>query len=370
MRICFLGDAESIHVQRCAKALYERGHNVILLTMQPFRLKHIKVYDVSYELKHSSIPSVTFAFSLIKRFDFEHRVRSLVKSISPDVIHAIYLTDYGILGARLNLRPYIIDLLGSDLLIDPKEFGNKHVLLMMKAFEKADKILIKSMHMKTELQKFKVDESKIEIIPYGVDCEVFSQRVDSGLLKQELDLRDSPVIISIRNFEPIYNLECLIRAIPLVLKTVPEAKFVLLGSGSLQTHLKNLSKNLGVSNSVNFIGSVTRKDVPQYLGLADVYVSTSLSDGLSMSTLEGAMSGLVPVLSDIPANRELMSEGLRALLFENTPKSLAAKLIDCLQNLNKLKVEALQTNASLVAEKYNLQKSIHGLESLYQSLIS
>ncbi|GAI12440.1 unnamed protein product, partial [marine sediment metagenome] len=122
------------------------------------------------------------------------------------------------------------------------------------------------------------------------------------------------VVISTRNLKPVYDVETLIRAIPLVLQQIPEARFIVAGEGEQRAYLENLARGLGVLESVRFVGWIAHHELTKYLASADVYVSTSLSDGTSVSLLEALACELAPVVTDIPANRPWVHDGENGFL--------------------------------------------------------
>jgi glycosyltransferase involved in cell wall biosynthesis len=66
--------------------------------------------------------------------------------------------------------------------------------------------------------------------------------------------------------------------------------------------LRNRVDELGVSSSVQVLGRIPHEKMPDLLGDADIYVSTSTTDGTSVSLLEAMASGAFPVVTDISAN--------------------------------------------------------------------
>ncbi|GAI99033.1 unnamed protein product, partial [marine sediment metagenome] len=157
--------------------------------------------------------------------------------------------------------------------------------------------------MEDEIIKLGANPGKIKLSFFGVDTGEFSPPHRSEGLRQRLGISDAPAVISTRGLSLIYNVETLIKAIPLVLKEVPPAKFIVAGEGNQRNYLESLSQRLGVSDSVKFVGRIPHNEISQYLASSDVYVSTSLSDGVPNSLLEAMASGLAPVLTDIAANR-------------------------------------------------------------------
>lgn len=146
-------------------------------------------------------------------------------------------------------------------------------------------------------------------IPWGIDLSQFPF-VDR--------LPGSPIdVVSLRSFEDVYDLETLLLAVDAFrsrrigfLRSVSLA-----GSGSLENGLRQLSRTSGLEDVVRFLGRLNEENVPELLGRSNVYVSTSLVDGSSLSLIQALASGLTPIVVDSPSNREWVRDGFNGLLF-------------------------------------------------------
>ncbi len=112
----------------------------------------------------------------------------------------------------------------------------------------------------------------------------------------------------------IYSVETLIKAVPFVLNKLPETKFIIAGEGFERRKLKKLAESLRISKNIKFVGQLFEKQIPDYLKLSDIYVSTSLSDGSSLSLIEAMFSGSFPVVTRIPANEEWTKDEVNGFL--------------------------------------------------------
>jgi glycosyltransferase involved in cell wall biosynthesis len=184
-----------------------------------------------------------------------------------------------------------------------------------------------------------------------------------------LDGGHEQIVICTRNFEPVYDVETFIKSIPIVIKEYPDVKFVIKGKGSLENKLKNLAKQLGVWDSVQFIGFGPYHEVPLYLNAADIYVSTSISEGGSISLWEAMAAGLPMVVTDLPANTEWIKDGVNGYIVPiKDHKLLAAKIIELLKNKD-LQKKFREKNIEISKKKLDQNKMINQLEKLYKSLI-
>jgi len=121
-----------------------------------------------------------------------------------------------------------------------------------------------------------------------------------------------------------------IRSIPTVIREVPDAKFLVIGDGSMQSQLEQMCDELGVRDHVAFLG--WRKDVTRLLKMIDVFVLTSLWEGLPISILEAMASARPVVATNIKGNNELVVDGETGFL---APPKSPEKIGECVLKLLK-----------------------------------
>jgi len=106
-----------------------------------------------------------------------------------------------------------------------------------------------------------------------------------------------PIFLSNRNFEPLYNVACVLRAFALIQKDFPEACLTLVGDGSQRAELENLAQELRLRNT-QFIGIVAPEKMPELYDAADIYLNGSDIDNMPGSIIESYASGLPVVTTD------------------------------------------------------------------------
>lgn len=237
------------------------------------------------------------------------------------------------------------------------------------ALRKADLITCDAEHMKEAMIKLGAKPEKIKIIYFGVDTKKFCPGPKDKELIKKLGIENCPVVISLRNLEPIYDVETLIRAIPLVVKEIPNAKFIIAGKGSEEEKLKNLAKELEISESIRFVGFIPNDELPKYLRTADVYISTSLSDaGISASTAEAMACGLPVIITKTGENEKWVKDGEGGYLIPiKNPEILVKKIIYLIKN-EKLRKEFGKVNRIIIEEKNNYYKEMEKMEKLYEEI--
>lgn len=241
-------------------------------------------------------------------------LRRRLDALSPDVLIACETREYGLSSAISHFRPLIVFVWGSDVLIAPRRFLPRFSAKYSLA--KADAVLVDSEVQRDAVTQLGCNPSKIIQFPWFNPEDVYeSFEANRDEIRKLLGWEDKVIVVSCRWHEPIYNVEALINAIPIVTKENDSYRFLIVGEGSLTEHLKRKALDVGIDKFVRFTGRVTRNDLINYLNASDIYVSTSLSDGTSASLLEAMCCRLAVIVTDIPANREWVKDGQNGLLF-------------------------------------------------------
>jgi glycosyltransferase involved in cell wall biosynthesis len=219
---------------------------------------------------------------------------------------------------------------------------------------------------KEAMVKLGIDEKKITVFPMGIDETI----LESGRKREKKKGGRSLTILSNRNLQPIYNLPLLIRAIPLILKEEPDTKVLIAGEGPDRKRLEKEANDLRVTSSIQFLGRIPHEEMIDLLAHVDVYVSTSLFDGTSVSLLEAMGSGAFPVVTDIPANREWIAHGENGFLVPpHEEKLLANRVIDVLRSRSLIE-KSRANNLTLVGERAVWPISIKKVKEVYKEYIT
>lgn len=365
MRICYLASATVVntHTHRWINYFAEYGSKVDLITWRAPAYSEIHP-DVN-------VHRLLLPPHYIARYGALLELAWLLKKIRPDIIHAHYLAHFGILAGLYSrifgFRPIVLTAWGSDVLIDAKAWKKR---LIQYALRRADYITCDSEHMVEKLVRLGAKREKIELSYFGTDVRKFKPGPKSQPLIQKLGIADSPIVISLRHLTPLYDVESLVKSIPLVLRAVPQAKFIIAGDGEQREYLESLVKTLGVAASTRFVRWIANNELPQYLNLADIYVSTSLSDGgLAASTAEAMACGLPVVVTDFGDNSEWVKDGVNGFLIPlKNPEALASKIIHLLQNEGD-RHKFGQAGRKVIEERNNYEKETGKMEKIYEELV-
>lgn len=359
MKICFLAAANSIHSYRWVKYFVESGHEVAWISLVPSIFEHMP--SVRYfEIKGASGP-----IGLLRA---AAKVRKIVAHFQPDILHVHYIGVYGIMGLFSGFDPIVATPWGSDVIYGKKSpFKRPFIARILR---RAALITCDAWHMRDEVMRFNVPAERIHIINFGIDAERFSPRLASPVIRVANQMGDAPAVISLRNFEPVYDIPTLLKAVPKVLEQHPNTRFMLVGRGTLEAELKALSSNLGIDHAVRFVGFVPNDQLPDTLCSLDVYASTSLSDaGIAASTAEAMACGLPVVITDSGENARWINDGENGYLVPiSQPDALADRLNRLLGDA-ELRRRLGQAGRVTIQERNDYRTEMGKMEALYQKIL-
>jgi glycosyltransferase involved in cell wall biosynthesis len=350
MKILFLSDAGSYHTQRWVNYFVDQGHQCFLISLE----KGLATKAEEFLVHAASLPNfLKYPLSL-------PRVKRVFTSISPDLVNAHFVPNYGLIGALLKARPLVVSTWGSDVLISPQKSW-LHKMRAKYVLGEADLVTTDALVSAEAVYNLGVEKEKVLISPMGVERRLIS--------RQEKKEKPYLLIMSNRKLEPVYDVATLLRAIPLVIKQIRrDVRFVILGEGTQKSDLLNLAIKLRVENHVEFKGVLSRETLIKYYQDSDIYVSTSLSDSTSVSLLEAMNFGLIPVVTDIPGNREWIVDKKNGFLFSPShPGALAEKII-CAVNEFALWPDFRQENGTIIKNRAVWEDNMRAVEAEFVRL--
>ncbi|MDP2025308.1 TIGR04063 family PEP-CTERM/XrtA system glycosyltransferase [Sulfuriferula sp.] len=263
----------------------------------------------------------------------ERRLREVVEREKPDVLHAHSPVLNAIpairVGRALNIPVvYEIRAFWEDAAVDhgtSSEWGPRYRMtraLETWAVQKADAVTTICEGLRRDLAARKeVVAEKITVIPNAVDVEKFSiGGVPDAALKAQLGLTGTRVLGFLGSFYAYEGLNLLLEALPLMLRSTPDVRVLLVGGGPQEDALKAQASALGIADKVVFSGRVPHDQVQRYYDLVDVLVYPRLSMRLTelvtpLKPLEAMAQGRVLVASDVGGHKELIRDGETGVLF-------------------------------------------------------
>lgn len=358
MKICFLAHAASIHTRRWTAYFRDRGHQVSLVSLTPANSEpgidlHLLPAPrrISYE-----------------RTNWHYLVRlpqlwATVRKIQPDLLNAHFLSSYGLLAALIRPRrcPLVISLHGSDILVIPKRSW-LHQQAARFALDQAHLITSVAQHMSQIVVDYVTADKPILTLQYGVDTNCFYPISVDGAAR-------IPLCISNRAMVSTSNLETILLAARALKQSESPLRVQMIGGGDLSADLKKMATELELEDQVSFVGQIVPSQMAETLRSAALYVSMSRSDGTSLSVLEAMACGAFPVVSDIPANREWITNGVNGYLVSPDSATELAEKLDRAWHQPDLRETAAVYNWSLIREKGDYQTNMHRIETAFEALL-
>jgi glycosyltransferase involved in cell wall biosynthesis len=354
MKICYLANAQSIHTKRWARHFGAHGHDVTVVSFEPAEIEGTEVIVLSRRVAARRL-NILLNIS---------RVRRLVDDIRPDILHAHYVTSYGFAGALTGKHPYVATAWGTDVLIEPEKSWVYRQIVGF-ALRRADLVTSMAPHM-TELLVTRgyAPADKVITLPFGVDTDVFN------LNRRSRQHGNQPgIVVSTRRPDYGMDVDTFVRAIPAVLKAFDNVRFIMTGEGPLRQNMEQLAGELGISDHIQFRGEITHKEMPELLGTADVFVSTSPSDGNNISLNEAMACGTYPIATDIAANRAWIEPGKNGMLYAGRDViQLAEQIIEAIKKPD-WRQAVMAENWEIVRTRASWTQSMEKMTSHYERLI-
>ena len=212
--------------------------------------------------------------------------------------------------------------------------------------------------------KLYIKRNDFTIIPNGIDVNRFSPSI-----KPLPNLNNGKKnILFVGRFEPRKGLKYLLKAFPMVKKSIPEARLVIVGGGFYKGFYKKyIPARYG--EDIYLAGFVSGEELPRYYASCDIFCSPATgNESFGIILLEGMASRKCVVASDISGYKQVIDNGLNGILVPpENPEKLAKSIIDVLRN-DRLR-EEIARKAREKAEVYSWEKVATRIESYYNRLL-
>jgi glycosyltransferase involved in cell wall biosynthesis len=351
-KVLYVSDASSIHTQRWLQHYLKRGNEVHVASFSPAVLPGIQVHLLS----RLAVGKLGYAYAV-------PRLRALLSSLRPDIVHAHYVTSYGAVAALAGARPLIQTAWGSDVLLNPQRSAALGLLTRF-ALSRSVALTVVAEHMIEPIRHLLPPSLPVLCIPFGVDTELFRPparaRPTGGRLK----------VISTRHLAPIYDQPTLLKAVKLCVDRGIDLELDIIGAGPTREALEEMVSALGLDGRVAFHGRVPHDTLPGMLAAADVFVSTSLSDGNNVSLNEAMACGCFPIVTDIPANSQWVTHAENGFLFPvGDERALADRIADAAAS-DALRDSAAARNIEVANTRASWRHFSAQMDALYEWVLT
>lgn len=336
-KILFIGDAESIHLKKYTDYFLSKDYDVHLATFSLVNHTNVNnVYFLSKKKVKNSGKNYHYLFSI-------NKLSKIIKNIEPNYVNAHFSYSMGLI-AYLALRltnvecSFSIVCHGSDILDFPLKICN---LINKFVLSKADKVISVSNQITDRILNYGIDNNKIFTGQYGVNLND-----TKNVEERDIDF------ISIRNYVPNSRIDEILKIVGS--KKYNEKKIVFVLPKISDEKFDLIEKTY---KKITFYKYVKHVDLLKILKRSKFYISATKSDGSSLSLMEAMVSGTIPIVSNIPSNREWIVDGLNGRLFrsfEELDEILSEQIIDY--------DSARKLNFDLIYKKGDYNKQMERIE--------
>ena len=289
-------------------------------------------------------------------------LKRVLREIKPDLIHAGPIQTCAFLAVLSGFRPILTMSWGFDLMQDAERDGwwrlvTRYTLRRSSFFTSDAQVTC------AKAIAYGMDPSRTVIFPWGIDLKQFKPK------RATVRRQRSTVLFCDRSWEPRYGVDVLARAFVKVARQREDVSLLLLGGGSQGQTIRQILMSGGVYDRVQFGGQISQTDLPRWIHMAELYISPSHVDGSSVSLMEALACGLPALVSDIPANKEWVSEGVNGWLFpDGNADALAEKILAAIAQKRKF-TQFGRAARELAEEKANWNKNFKTLLKAYERAV-
>ena len=376
MRIGMMTDVYKPHVSGITNYislnkdyLEKAGHEVFIFTIGDLDYAD----DEERVVRSPGVPLLDTDYYLSLRYN--RRAKALLQTM--DLVHV----HHPFLSGRLALRycrPLRIPIVFTNhtrydlyahayLPLLPEEFSDTFLQTYMPPFCQAvDLVISPSAGMVEILKKLGVN-SPVEIIPNGVELQLF--RTDCQTCRQDFGFKDEDILIIYSGrLGPEKNLDFLIRAFAGTAEAIQNAHLLIIGGGTEEQLIKQLAAQTGASDRIHFTGMLSYDEIPRYLSMCDIFVTASVTEVHPLSVIEAMASGLPVMGIHSVGVGDTVEDGVTGFLSSQDQAAFAALLTRlCMDNDLRSTMGAAAQKAS---GKYAIEHTTQVMLKRYERLIS
>lgn len=359
MKVLFLSDPGSIHTIRWARALSQRGVEIVIFGYSSFDPDD---YDSQVKVFSENLKTKT-VFDKAKYLTLIVKLKKVIRDFNPDIVHAHYGSSYGLLGNLSGFRPLIISVWGTDVY----EFPKQNILfkyIFRRNLLAAKRILSTSLAMAAETRKYIGTNQDIDITPFGVDLRVFRKKIT-------VPTRGIVTIGTVKTLSRNYGIDLLIRAFSEVRKKHPSLslKLVIGGDGEDKDNLMSLTRRLNVDDTVEFLGKIEHAKVPEVLNSLDIFVALSFSESFGVAVIEASACELPVVVSNTDGLAEVVDDNTTGFVVPVGDYKGAAAAIERLVLDEALRKKMGQAGNEKVRRFYDWKKNADQVMEIYRQVL-
>lgn len=352
MRVVYLADAPYVHTRRWVEHFAHAGWEAHVISFRPAEIDGAQVHYIDGFERLGKLRYLLHA----------RRVRRLVRSLAPDLLHALHLTSYGFLAGLCDVRPTLTSVWGTDVLEVPG-WSPLHHMITRHALGRADHVTATGLQLANATLRYTPRAKPVTVVPYGVDMSRFRPAARNGARPSEV------VVGAVARLSPEKGLDVLLRAAARLIGDGTPLRVVLAGDGPVRGKLERLAEELSISERVEFRGEVPHKDVPKVLAEFDIFAMPSRAEGFGVAALEAQAMELPVVGSRVHGIPDAVNDGYTGLLVPPDDVQALSEAIARFAGDAELRAEMGRAGRAFVQERYRWEENAAQMERLYHHLL-
>ena len=298
-----------------AKALSELGHNIYMLYVDIIRFNEVdriittKKYDFYedegmkvYRKKVVKIPKTSEVIVANKvRYGIEDLYNKYIKnSVKIDVIHAHSFIWGGYAGVNIS-KKFNIPIMVTEHYsgYGRNLFTEEEKKLISYSMNNCDEIVAVSRGLKDKMNKF--TNREIKVIPNMVEERKIIP-IDNGSKKEVFEF------LCVAYLREVKGIDILLKAFSEAIKVEPQISLKIGGDGPDRKFLEELSKKLGISDKVKFLGALDREEVFKHMNSCDCFVMTSRHETFGVVYIEALSQGKPVIATNNDATQDIINK--------------------------------------------------------------
>lgn len=350
------------------KALAQKGHLVHFITyQQPVRLNGF-IPNISYH--EVQVPT----YPLFDYPPYETALAStmvdVIKNNDLDLLHVHYAIPHAsaaymakkILEQEGKTIPVVTTLHGTDITLVGRDKTYAPVVAF--SINQSDAITAVSENLRDETYKTFQIEKEIEVIYNFVDVSRFNRKpIDA--FRKVIAPHGERIIMHASNFRKIKRVQDVVKVFAEVNKEIP-SKLLFIGDGPERQTAEELSRSLGVAESMRFVGK--QEQMEDILAIADLFLLTSEYESFGLAALEAMAAGVPVISTNAGGLKEINNDGETGYIANiGDIKTMSKKAISILKDDEVL--AGFRTRAAAHARKYDMQYIVPIYERLYERFL-
>lgn len=355
MRVCFISEAQSIHTQRWTRSLARAGCEIHLISSSEADIPGVELHHVPI---YSPNP-----WQQIKN---DISIRRLIGELQPEITHLFGLfsvSSLGTMGLIRNLKNLVISVWGSDVKPGRKRQTFRERAIKRYLLNRGDCLVAGSGYLANEVQKYLSRQRHVEIVPWGVDLDMF----------RPIDRKGNSKVVRVGFAKRLHQLsgpDILLKAFHYARDTCEgQLQLKIAGSGPMEDTLKQEAIQMGLADSIEWAGWLrAAEELRDFYHSIDLFVMPSRRESFGVSALEASATGLPVIASRFGGIPEIVSHGETGLLIEPEDAEGFGRAIVSLVEDEDVRIEMGLKGRMRAEARFDWRDSIKRMVEIYRQI--